>query len=417
MTSAQSTTKPLAAALILDLLHANPYYVLELKLLLEKVGFYHDITGSQIDALYDNQQIKRIIHPRDHPETSLRDQAYVFAGNSEPQIQHKSSALSAFLDYHSDNALSGYFAQAIVFIATARTATLTPNCHVLQPEIMWVDGYRYKMDIPVLIGSEAHNIEVKNNLPQIAPTSSQIQEFSQTGRDQLPSDLVCRIATVGTKRETMRKNGLVVELGKLILMDTNDSRARECKNSLKLLNIEAHVQWLPRIVRDSRSYDGREFIAALRSERLSLEDVASLSGQVPPLVQSKINALIRLMSINQRFRQAYNYPEGKRAKIMINALLIQYAYKIIVDNAPTHFDIDDLFRQAGSKIRGNLLHWLRRDQASCEAQFKEEWDNLKHIHFVDKRANSVWVDDASQPEMWLHIESQSAQELAKKVLM
>jgi len=214
----------------------------------------------------------------------------------------------------------------------------------------------------------------------------------------------------------MSNNGLVAELSKLILMDNGDARTQSYRSALERLNLQHLAHWMPPILMDSRSYNGQEFIASLRSERRSLDDIASLSHQVPSFVQLKVNALLKVLYLNQRFRQAFNYPPGKRATPMIDALLIQYAYKILVDNAPRKYVINDLFAQASSQITYPLSKWMQASLSVFRNQFTEEWDNLKFIQFAKKRSDSVWIDDACRPEAWLTIESEDPEELAQQAL-
>ena len=304
----------------------------------------------------------------------------------------------------------------MAFIAITQAVSCTPGCHMLQPDTSWVDGYRYKMDIPITIPNEVHNIEVKNNLPQLAPTSDEIKKLCQNAGGGLAPGLVCRMATVGTKQQIMKLNGLVVELGKLIFLDTNNEQSRSCRAAASSLKLQDLIHWAPPIRLDSREYNGADFTSAVRTERLSIQQITSAATQVPNFVQTKVNGMIRLLCINERFRQAYCYPEGSRAAIMINSLLLQHAYKMLIDNAPTQFDIGTLFSSASAGIRQPLLKKLFDDKAVFERQFTEEWENLKFIGFVNKRKSLVWVDDASRPEIWLRTESGSPQDLALRIL-
>jgi hypothetical protein len=382
---------------------------------MEKLGFYHDITGRAIDDLFSPQKIGREIHPVDDNDPALRGQGFIFKG-TKPSSLTKAASLSTLLDFQANKPASGLYAQTIAFIAITQAVSCTRGCHVFQPETSWVNGHRYKMDILITIQDEVHNIEVKNNLPQLAPTSDKIRKLCRNAGRGLAPNLVCRIATVGTKQQIMKLNGLVAELGKLIFMDTDNDQTLSCKAAVSSLKLQDLIHWAPPIRLDSREYNGADFMSAVRTEPLSIPQIASAATQVPDFIQSKVNAMIRLLWINGRFRQAYNYPEGSRAAIMINSLLVQYAYKKLIDNAPTQFDIDILFSSASARIRQPLLKKLVDDKASFERQFTEEWENLKYIGFVNKRKNTVWVDDASRPELWLTTKSRSPQDLAERIL-
>jgi len=382
---------------------------------MERVGFYHDVTGKAIDTLFTNNQLKREFHPVDDPNPSLSGQAFIYK-NTRPNPTPKSNALSSILKRQSTNSASGLMAQAIVFVAIAQTIDATPACHILQPDMCWVDGYKYKLDIPITIPNEVHNIEVKNGLAQLAPTSTQIKKFLAGGNHGFVPDLICRMATVGTKKGLIRKNGLVTELERLILIDVDDAPTHLCKQAASLLKIEDRIHFNSPITLGSNSYDGAQFLSSIHKEKLTMDQLKSIGPQVPQFIQHKMNGMIRLITINERFREAYLYPEGKRATKLIMSLLMQHSYKTLVDNAPQQYEISSLFANAAGTIRQPLLSKLNDDKQAFQNQFDEEWETLKFINFVSKRSDHVWIDDARRLEQWLKTESNSPTELCDMIL-
>lgn len=360
---------------------------------MESYGIYHDVTAGMIDGLSQKfrQGIERI-RGEEHPyiyDSSLSN------SDLDRLVKEKRELYSRFLGILTDNRYSGYFAEAIVFLALCKTYCSYGEqlaMHILQPEQTWINGRSYKIEFPISVAGEVFGVEVKNNYMQLSPLSETVQPLLHPNLSFNPV-LINRQSTKGLKSILMSRNGRVTDLTRLQLLQHEDSYV------FSDLHLNHIVTFLPKIRVAGTFYDGMQFKGHIR--QFEIDDLIRASNQVPDEVQAKINGLIALLYLATKFREARLLRTGNRAIYMCLALLLQNAYTYLLGAQGQYRSIDDCFAYASGKIYGVLSKYLTQNLARLKTAFHEELENLKEKKLVKRRLANYRVEGSTTPENWL----------------
>jgi len=377
-----------------DLIKGELFFVNQLKGIMEKYGIYHDVTGNMIDRLSPVQFKQGVERIRGESHPYVYDSS-LSGTKLDSLLRRKREMYSTFLGILTDNQYSGFFAEAIVFLALCKAFSLYGSqvgMHILQPEQRWINGVIYKIEFPINIAGEVFGFEVKNNYMQLSPKSEHISKLLSPDLTLNPV-LINRQSTRGLKSELMRRNGRVADLTHLLLLQHEDSRV------VSDLQVDHIVKFLPEVKVREESYNGVEFKENIHS--FNIKDLVEASFQVPIEVQEKINGLIALLYLSTRFRQAQSLRRGNRAVSMCLALLLQNAYAYLLGAQGEYRTIEDCFAYAASKVTGVLKGYLIKNLASLKQAFYYELEDLKTRKLVKRRLSRYRVKGLTPPENWL----------------
>jgi len=377
-----------------DVMRGEVFFVSQLKALMEKYGVYHDVTGRQINRLLKErvrlgfETIFGVKHFYIYDNALASDEL-------SNLLKEKRELYSRFVGIIMDNRYSGFFAEAIIFLALCKAFSLygsSIGMHILQPEQRWIDGVAYKIEFPIAISGEVFAFEVKNNFMQLSPKSKSVQKLLSLDPSLNPV-LINRQSTVKLKSQIMRSNGRVVDLTRLLLLQNEDS------DVFSDLGIDHIVTFIQQLQIGGSNYNGTTFKE--RVQQFEMNDLVQASVQVPTWVQAKVNGLIVLLHLATRFRQAKSFLKGRKAISMCSALLAQHAYSYLLGAQGQPRDFDDCFSYATSKIFGTLARYISKDQAIMKEELSRRLEDLRAKQFLERKGSTFWVKDFSLPENWL----------------
>jgi len=377
-----------------DVIRGEVFFVSQLKALMEKYGVYHDVTGRQISRL-----LKERVELGFETIFGVKH-SYIYDKALSPDtlstlLKEKRELYTRFVGIITDNRYSGFFAEAIVFLALCKAFSLYGGhigMHILQPEQRWIDGVAYKIEFPIAISGEVFVLEVKNNFMQLSPKSKAVQKLLSLDPSLNPV-LINRQSTVKLKSQIMRSNGRVVDLTRLLLLQNEDSHV------FSDLGIDHIVTFIQQLQVGGSEYNGITFKEKV--QQFQIKDLVQASVQVPTWVQAKINGLIVLLHLATRFRQARSLLKGRKAISMCSALLAQHAYSYLLGAQGQPRDFDDCFSYATSKIVGTLSRYVSKGQAIIKEDLLRRLEDLRAKQFLERRGSTFWVKDFGLPENWL----------------
>ncbi len=249
----------------------------------------------------------------------------------------------------------------------------------------------------VLMRGENFPIDVYNGTHYTMTNDDKVRTASRVhSHGHANPVLVARLSSKEVKTLYFQMNGVCVDQGKIVTLDTSDREVAGLARELGVLN---SILIVPPITVKGSRMDGDTFNELVRTQvdgtySLDFMDFAPATGQIPTNVLRKVTGALRLLYVSTEYRMARN------GVAQAAAILLQRVFNVLLTH-PKGIESEVLTDRQSKTVLRVVSRWSKTQADEAFSTFERMFWALEDIGFLRRRGSKVVSDGADHPHSYL----------------
>ena len=362
---------------------------------------YQDFAGRVLDVLETDEKISRT-----KIRTIETPLLYFHAPDTMPSDAAKSEIserVARFLQVLKSSKRSTFLAELVHYIAMCKVVEEMREASLVVdalPKGQYPTMLRdpWEVDAMLLMRGEYFPADVYNGTHYTMSDDTKVQTAAKVHtRGHANPVLLSRLSSKDVKNSYFRMNGIVVDQGKILTLETEEDDFQDLARELRVHNVILKV---PPVTVDGHRLDGDSYNTLLRREErgvrlLDVVNFASAADQIPDAILRKVRGALRLLYVGAEYRLARN-ATGRTA-----ALILQRVLNRLLTH-PDGIDTAQLTDRDSGTFRRVISGLPQTQKDKAVSAFERSFSELEEIGFLRTHGSKVVSDEADHPHTYLN---------------